>query len=147
MPGPAPLQGWADQRALQKFGFWAAPVLIINCHFGDDSRRSNMTGLPQSRLLGQTSERQLQRPGSCLRPLWAATPGGKRGKNWRGPRGNVWSGIPRRKLLQARKPALASTFLPWNRRPGYLTQLGGWSSRPHRFTPCLYMRTCTHTQK
>lgn len=88
VPGPALLQGWADQRALPKLGFWAAPVLIINCHFGSDSRGSNMTGLPQPRLLGRTSERQLQRPGSCPRPLWASTPGGKRGKNWRGPQGN-----------------------------------------------------------
>ena len=32
---------------MQKLGFWTAPVLIINCHFGSDSRESNMTRLPQ----------------------------------------------------------------------------------------------------
>ena len=46
-------------KSPDKLGFWAAPVLIINCHFGSDSRGSNMTGLPQPRILGQTSESQL----------------------------------------------------------------------------------------
>lgn len=73
--GPPPLPYWpVHQRRLcqalcstprpgrskspDKLGFWAAPVLIINCHFGD-SRGSNMTGLPQPRILGRTSESQL----------------------------------------------------------------------------------------
>lgn len=52
-----------SKGSVQKLGFWTAPVLIINCHFGSDTE-SYVTRLPQPKLPGKISEQHLQRAGS-----------------------------------------------------------------------------------
>lgn len=114
-----------SKGSVQKLGFWTAPVLIINCHFGSDSREPNMTRLPQPKLPGKTSEHQLQRAGSHWRPLWALTPGGKGERTREAWEENVWSAITRVKLLWGRTWTLALIFLPLSQN--WLFH-GGWEA-------------------
>lgn len=139
VPGSAPLQGWADQRALQKLGFWAAPVLIINCHFGSDSRGSDMTGLPHSWGGHQRGSSKGQEAAWGSFGRWPLV--GRKGRTEEAPKENIWSRITREKLLQARNLTLAFIFSVWNHEIWLHYVAGRIVDKPAH----VYLHTHTHT--